>query len=63
MKILLIAFALGLAVPAGVIFLKENMNSKVRGRKDLEHLSLPLIGEIPLYGCEKNEHFRTKTAS
>ena len=53
MKILLIAFALGLAVPAGVIFLKENMNSKVRGRKDLEHLSLPLIGEIPLYGCEK----------
>ena len=29
------------------------MNSKVRGRKDLEHLSLPLIGEIPLYGCEK----------
>ena len=53
MKILLIAFALGLAVPAGVIFLKENMNSKVRGRKDLEHLSLPLVGEIPLYGCEK----------
>lgn len=53
MNILLMAFALGLAVPAGVIFLKENMNSKVRGRKDLEHLSLPLVGEIPLYGCEK----------
>lgn len=53
MNILLIAFALGLVVPAGVIFLKENMNSKVRGRKDLEHLSLPLVGEIPLYGCEK----------
>lgn len=53
MNILLMAFAFGLAVPAGVIFLKENMNSKVRGRKDLEHLSLPLVGEIPLYGCEK----------
>lgn len=59
MNILLMAFALGLAVPAGVIFLKENMNSKVRGRKDLEHLSLPLVGEIPLYGCEKRA-FRTK---
>lgn len=60
MKILLIAFALGLAVPAGVIFLKENMNSKVRGRKDLEHLSLPLVGEIPLYGCEKKSIFGRK---
>lgn len=60
MKILLIAFALGLAVPAGVIFLKENMNSKVRGRKDLEHLSLPLVGEIPLYGYEKKSLFGRK---
>ena len=63
MNILLIAFALGLVVPAGVIFLKENMNSKVRGRKDLEHLSLPLVGEIPLYGCEQKKHFRTETAA
>ena len=60
MNILLIAFALGLVVPAGVIFLKENMNSKVRGRKDLEHLSLPLVGEIPLYGCEKKSIFGRK---
>lgn len=60
MNILLMAFALGLAVPAGVIFLKENMNSKVRGRKDLEHLSLPLVGEIPLYGCEKKSIFGRK---
>ena len=60
MNILLIAFVLGLAVPAGVIFLKENMNSKVRGRKDLEHLSLPLVGEIPLYGYEKKSIFGRK---
>ena len=60
MNILLMAFAFGLAVPAGVIFLKENMNSKVRGRKDLEHLSLPLVGEIPLYGCEKKSIFGRK---
>lgn len=60
MKILLIAFALGLVFPGGVIFLKEHMNSKVRGRKDLEHLSLPLVGEIPLYGCEKKSIFGRK---
>ncbi|WP_303209004.1 GumC family protein [Bacteroides oleiciplenus] len=47
MNILLVAFAIGLLVPAVVIFMKENMNTKVRGRKDLETLSAPLIGEIP----------------
>lgn len=49
MNILLVAFAIGLLVPAVVIFMKENMNTKVRGRKDLESLSVPLIGEIPQY--------------
>lgn len=49
MNILLVAFAIGLLVPAVVIFMKENMNTKVRGRKDLESLSVPFIGEIPQY--------------
>ena len=48
-KILLVAFAIGLMLPVGVIFLMENMNTRVRGRKDLEGLSVPFIGEIPLY--------------
>ena len=47
MNIVLVAFVLGLLIPAVIIFMKENMNTKVRGRKDLENLSIPLIGEIP----------------
>lgn len=49
MNILLVAFTIGLFIPAVIIFMKENMNTKVRGRKDLESLSIPLIGEIPQY--------------
>lgn len=49
-NILLVGFALGLLIPVVIVFLQENMNTKVRGRKDLENLSLPFVGEIPLYG-------------
>ena len=42
------AFALGILIPVVIIFIRENMNTKVRGRKDLESLSLPFVGEIPL---------------
>lgn len=52
-KSLLIAFALGLFIPIGVIFAREQLNTKVRGRKDLESLSLPFAGEIPLAGGKK----------
>ena len=46
-NILLVAFALGLLVPVVIIFLRESLNTTVRGRKDLESLSLPYVGEIP----------------
>lgn len=49
-NILLIAFVVGLIIPVVIIFLKEMMNTKVRGKKDLENLTVPFIGEIPLYG-------------
>lgn len=50
-NILLVAFALGILIPVVIIFVRENMNTKVRGRKDLENLSLPFAGEVPLaYG-------------
>ena len=55
MNILLVAFAIGLLVPAVIIFMKENMNTKVRGRKDLENLSIPFIGEIPQYLSAKKK--------
>jgi len=47
-KILAVAFLLGLMFPAAFIILRENMNTTVRGRSDLEKLAVPFAGEIPL---------------
>ncbi len=44
---LLIAFAAGICVPAGLLFLRENLDHSVRGRADLEGLNTSLLGEIP----------------
>lgn len=60
MNILLVAFAVGLLVPAVIIFMKENMNTKVRGRKDLQNLSIPFIGEIPQYSGTKKKWWELK---
>ncbi len=46
-NIMLMAFAVGLLIPVGVLFVREGMDTKIRGKKDVESLSLPLIGEIP----------------
>lgn len=54
-KILMIAFAVALALPAAFFILRENMNSKVRGRKDLENLTIPYVGELPLWKPKKGE--------
>lgn len=43
----LVALLLGLVVPGLIIFLKEQLNTTVRGRKDLEKVSMPFVGEIP----------------
>ena len=48
LKIILIAFLLGLAIPVIVIFAHENLVTTVRGRRDVEKISLPFIGEIPM---------------
>lgn len=47
-NILLIALAVGVAIPLGIIYLLEMLNSTVRGRRDIEKLSAPYIGEIPM---------------
>lgn len=44
------AIAIGLLLPAALLFLKEMLNSKVRGRKDIERLTIPFVGEIPQNG-------------
>ena len=48
-NILLVAFALGLLIPVVIIFIRENTNTVVRGRKDLDGITVPVIGEIPQY--------------
>ena len=54
-NILLMAFAIALALPAAFFIVRENMNSKVRGRKDLENLTIPYVGELPLWKPKKGE--------
>ena len=52
--ILMMALLAGAALPLGIIILQEHLNTTVRGRKDLEMLTMPFIGEIPLAGDTKN---------
>ena len=47
--ILFIAFVASLLLPAIVFYIKDSVDTKIRGRKDLEKLTIPFIGEIPLY--------------
>ncbi|MCF0197712.1 MAG: polysaccharide biosynthesis tyrosine autokinase [Bacteroidaceae bacterium] len=47
-KYLMIALLLGLAIPAGIFYLLDSLNTSVRGRKDLENLTAPFVGEVPL---------------
>ncbi|MDC1767465.1 MULTISPECIES: GumC family protein [Bacteroides] len=47
-NILLVALALGFLIPVIIIFIRENTNTVVRGRQDLEGLTIPFVGEIPL---------------
>lgn len=47
-NIMMMAVMAGLLIPAGGIYLLETINTKVRGRRDLEKLSVPFVGEIPL---------------
>ena len=45
---LLLAFVIGFAIPLVLIFLMDFLNTKVRGRLDLDKLSAPFLGEIPM---------------
>ena len=50
-----LALIIGILLPTSIIFIREITNRKVRGRKDLENINIPYVGEIPLYGkIEKN---------
>lgn len=65
MRLYLIAFVIGLALPFGGIYAKEATNNKVRGRKDLEGFSMPIIGEIPKFKTTRTvsvRYFRDKAS-
>lgn len=47
---LMVAFVIGLVIPFGFTAVKELSNTRVRGRKDVEHLATPFVGEIPQNG-------------
>ena len=45
--ILLIAFVMGLAIPFGLLYIREITNTTVRGREDLKGMAAPFVGELP----------------
>lgn len=47
-RIYLMWMLLGLLVPISILILRELLNTSVRGRKDLENLKIPFLGELPL---------------
>lgn len=46
-SVLLGSFLLGLLIPFGYNFYKLKTDTKIHGRKDVENLSVPLVGELP----------------
>lgn len=48
------AFMLGLFIPFGYTFVQETLDSKVRSKRDLEGMSVPIIGEIPWWRNRKD---------
>lgn len=56
-NILLLAFVIGIFIPMLAVFLRETLNTKVRGKRDIRQLSVPFVGEIPLY---KNNNRKKK---
>lgn len=47
------AIIVGLLIPVILVYLRESLNTKVRGRKDVEKLPVPFVGEIPQHGRQK----------
>ncbi len=42
-----LALLIGFLIPGAIIVLREITNTKVRGRKDLDAITAPVVGEIP----------------
>lgn len=46
---IMLALVVGILAPIVFIFVREITNRKVRGRKDIENIKVPFVGEIPQY--------------
>ena len=55
-QVLLIALMLGLCIPAAYFYIKIVADNKVRSRKDLELMSVPFLGEIPLNAAPREKN-------
>ena len=53
-QILLLAFMMGIMLPLVIIYISLVADTKIRNRKDLEVLSAPFLGEVPLHGKKKS---------
>lgn len=53
--LLLVALLVGISLPLVFFVVKEWTDTTVRGRKDLEGMTVPFIGEIPLYRKRKRK--------
>ena len=60
LMILAAAFILGLGIPYGYMFLINMTDTTIRGRKDVESLNTPILGEIPQNGPRKRFEFLTR---
>lgn len=56
-NIIVLSILLGLILPFAVLYLLELMNTKVKGKKDFENLTIPFIGEIPLVSRQNRIRF------
>ena len=61
-RIMLVALIIGIGLPAAFFILRELLVTTVRGRKDLEKITTPFLGEIPQAFAEPHKiNFLGKT--
>ncbi len=52
------ALLLGLLLPAGIIFIKDSLDTKVHNEKDLVNLRIPYIGDVPIAKTKKDLYIK-----
>lgn len=53
--VMMVMLALGLAIPFALLYLREVINTSVRGRKDIERFTtIPYLGDIPVFTGKKS---------